>query len=108
MLPRTFHAIALFTALLLASEAAAQKAVGDTLRFSVMTGGSVTVPAGEEWCFVSLSYSEGGYGMRTTYNGPDTLKEKQIWAAPMWNVESHLLGNGKGGGMYELRVVRVK
>lgn len=86
----------------------AQKAVGDTLRFSVLTGGSVTVPVGEEWRFLSLNYSEGTYGMAAKWEGPDTLKSNDTWVAPMWSVESQLLGDGKQNGMYLLKVIKTK
>lgn len=89
----------------LAHVAVAQKAVGDTLSFTVMAGGSVTVPAGEEWEFVSLSYSQGGYSMRTTYDGPDTMPAKYTWIAPTWNIEAQLLGDGSTDGFYVLKAV---
>ncbi len=98
-----------FMALLLTSCGLyAQKAVGDTLSYSIMAGGSLSVPVGEEWLFLSLSYSEGMYGMATQWEGPDTLKPEFTWVAPMWNVESQLLGDGKSTGMYLLKVIKIK
>lgn len=85
-----------------------QKAVGDTLTFTVLSGGSVSVPAEDAWRFVSLTYNQGGYGMRTTYEGPDTLGGNYTWIAPMWNVEAQLLGDGKTDGMYILKVIKLK
>lgn len=108
MLPNLTKPI-FFVALLLASSGLyAQKAVGDTLSYSIMLGGSVTVPAGEEWQFLSLSYSEGMYGMAAQWDGPDTLKPKYTWVAPMWSAESQLLGDGKSTGMYLLKVIKIK
>ncbi|CAN5290349.1 hypothetical protein BH09BAC1_BH09BAC1_02630 [soil metagenome] len=96
------------TALLWGGNAMAQKAVGDTLRFSVLAGGGITVPESEEWRFVSLTYSQGANSMRTTYDGPDTLKSNDTWYSPFWNVEAQLLGDGKSEGFYNLKVVRIK
>lgn len=86
----------------------AQQLVGDTLSFTVLSGGSVTVPQGQEWRFVSLSFGQGGYSMRTVYNGLDTLPTKYTWVAPLWNVEAQLLGDGQNEGFYFLKVIRLK
>lgn len=86
----------------------AQQVGADTIRYTVLSGGSVTVPVGSVWQFVSLSYSEGGYSMRTTWEGPDTLKGPYTWTAPFWSIEAQLIGNGKSEGMYLLEVVSIK
>ncbi len=91
-----------------ANQATAQQAVGDTLRFTVLAGGSVTVTEGQTWQFVSLSYSNGGYSMRTTWEGPDTLESKYTWVAPFWNIEAQLIGDGKSEGFYKLKAIRIK
>jgi hypothetical protein len=108
MRPTYLYMSCLLLLLFAGSSARAQKAVGDTLQYTIMAGGSVTVPEGEEWRFLSLTYSEGMYGMAVAWAGPDTLKDKYTWVAPFWSVESQLLGDGKSTGMYSLKVIKIK
>jgi hypothetical protein len=91
-----------------ASSSYAQSVVGDTLQHTIMAGGNITVPEGEEWRFLSLHYSEGTYGMAVKWEGPDTLKADYNWVAPMWSIEAQLLGDGKSSGMYLLKVIKLK
>ncbi len=106
---RTFLYMFCSVALLFAANSVqAQKAVGDTLQRTIMAGGSITVPEGEEWRFLSLHYSEGTYGMAVKWEGPDTLKANYNWVAPIWSIEAQLLGDGKSNGMYSLKVIKLK
>jgi hypothetical protein len=91
-----------------ASSSYAQSAVGDTIQYTIMAGGSIAVPEGEEWRFLSIHYSEGMFWMAVAWTGPDTLKDKFTWVAPFWSVESQLLGDGKSSGMYQLKVIKLK
>lgn len=108
MKPNFLYMFCLLMLLFSAGSARAQKAVGDTLTFSIMASGSITVPAGEEWRFLSLHYSEGTYGMAVKWEGPDTLKANYNWVAPMWSTEAQLLGDGKSSGLYSLKVIKLK
>jgi len=92
-----------FTQLVLAQQVGA-----DTIRYTVLSGGSVTVPEGAVWQFVSLSYGQGAYSMRTTWEGPDTLTGPYTWVAPFWCIEAELLGDGKSEGMYFLEAIKLK
>ena len=108
MLSKLSKPICIVALLFAASGLYAQKQVGDTLSFSVLQGGGVTVPEGEEWQFLSLTYTQGAYGMPAKYEGADTLKSKDTWVAPFWSIEAQLLGDGKTEGMYLLKVIKIK
>lgn len=103
-----YHYVFYLGILMIANGLYAQTQVGDTLQHTVWTGGSITVPVLEEWQFLGLTYSLGGYTMKAAWSGPDTLKAPYTWVAPSWSVESQLLGDGKTEGMYQLKVIRIK